>query len=218
MNPAPKMSAAAKHAASLAYAEAFVPELPQAETARQASAQMGAEPVSQGVSAVLTFLANVIDAKAVVEVGTGTGVSSLALVNGMNPAGILTSIDIETEHQIAARSVLNEAGIPTRRARLIAGPALSVLPKLSDASYDLVFVDGDPLEYVEYVAQAARLLRPGGLLVINHAFADGGVANPADESDNTLIIREALQALLQMEEYSPILLPVGDGLAVAIRG
>lgn len=178
---------------------------------------MGIEPVSQGVSTTLTFLARMIDAHAVVEIGTGTGVSSLALLTGMNPAGVLTSIDSENEHQAEARSVLKAAGFPTRNARLIAGEALSVLPRLSDAAYDMVFVDGDPLEYVEYVAQAARLLRCGGLLVVNHAFADDGVANPADESDNTLITREALDALLQMEEYSPILLPVGDGLAVAIR-
>ncbi len=158
-----------------------------------------------------------MDAHAVVEVGTGTGVSSLALLSGMNQSGILTSIDIENEHQIEAREVLGQAGYPNRRARLIAGPALTVLPKLNDGAYDMVFVDGDPLEYVEYVDQASRLLRRGGLLALYHAFADDTVANPADESDNTVIIREALAALAEMEEYSPVLLPVGDGLAVAIR-
>ncbi len=158
-----------------------------------------------------------MDADAVVEVGTGTGVSGLALLSGMSPSGILTSIDIENEHQMEARAVLSEAGIPNRRARLIAGPALSVLPKLNDGAYDMVFIDGDPLEYVEYVEQAARLLRSGGLLALYHAFAHDTVANPADESDNTVIVREALAALTDMEEYSPVLLPVGDGLAVAIR-
>ena len=81
----------------------------------------------------------------------------------------------------------------------------------------MVFVDGDPLEYVEYVAQAARLLRSGGVLALYHAFENDTVANTADESDNAVIIREALQALNEMEEYSPALIPVGDGLAVAIR-
>lgn len=201
----------------MAFAEAYAQEPHLAGAARAAAERLGVEPVSPGTAAALGFLASIMDAHAVVEVGTGTGVSSLALLSGMNQSGILTSIDIENEHQIEAREVLGQAGYPNRRARLIAGPALTVLPKLNDGAYDMVFVDGDPLEYVEYVDQASRLLRRGGLLALYHAFADDTVANPADESDNTVIIREALAALAEMEEYSPVLLPVGDGLAVAIR-
>lgn len=217
VNPAPRSSSAARRAASLAFSEAYVPETPLAEAAREAATRLGVEPVSPGTAALLGFLARITNANSVVEIGTGTGVSSLALLTGMNPSGILTSIDIENEHQVEARAVLSEAGIPNRRARLIAGPALTVLPKLNDNAYDMVFVDGDPLEYVEYVAQAARLLRSGGILTLYHAFENDTVANPADESDNAVIIREALQALNEMEEYSPVLIPVGDGLAVAIR-
>ena len=131
--------------------------------------------------------------------------------------GILTSIDTEPEHQAAAREAFNAAGYPTRRARLIAGAALQVLPKLSDGAYDLVLVDGDPLEYVEYVEQGLRLLRPGGLLVLNHALADGRVADERNEDDEVVIIREALTAVSDSDELAPVLLPVGDGLLVARR-
>lgn len=217
MTPLAKAAPAARHAASWAYAESFVPADEHDVRARSASADLGLVPVSQGTASALRFLAGVIQAHAVAEIGTGAGVSGLALLTGMAPDGILTSIDIEPEHHTAARAVFAGAGIATRRARLIAGSALVVLPKLSDGAYDLVFVDGDPLEYVEYVDQAARLLRPGGLLVLDHAFAGGGTADPTNESDDTVIIREALAAVQAMDEFSPILLPVGDGLLVARR-
>lgn len=211
------MPSAARQAASLAYAESFVPLSAEAERAREESATLGVEPVSQGAAATLTFLASLLDAKAVVEIGTGAGVSGLALLAGMDANGVLTSIDTEPEHQASARRLFATAGIANRRARLIAGAALNVLPKLSDGAYDLVFVDGDPLEYVEYVDQASRLLRSGGLLVLHHAFAHGSTADEKNEDDETVIIREALDAVTQLEEYTPILLPVGDGLLVATR-
>ena len=155
-------------------------------------------------------------ASTVVEVGTGAGVASLALLAGMAD-GTLTSIDTEPEHQAAARRILTDAGIPARRARLIAGAALQVLPKLSDGADDLVFVDADPLEAVEYVEEALRLLRPGGLLVIYHALSGGRVADASNEDDDTVIMREALAAVADSDDLSPVLLPVGDGLLVGRR-
>ncbi len=223
MNPTPKTSAAGRQggtaaaAASKQFAENFVPEGEFAQQARRSSVELGLPAVSPGAAATLTFLARTIDARAAVEIGTGAGVSGLALLEGMNPEGILTSIDTESDHQAAARKVFATAGIVNRRARLIAGAALVVLPKLSDAAYDLVFVDGDALESVEYVAQASRLLRSGGLLVLNHAFAGDTIADASNEGDETVIVREALDAVTQMDEFTPLLLPVGDGLLVATR-
>lgn len=218
MTPAAKTTASVgKLAVSLAYAEAFVPESEHARAARDAADAMGVTSVSSGTASVLTFLTRVINASHVVEIGTGCGVSALALLEGMRHDGVLTSIDTESEHQAAARRALTDAGVPARRARLIVGNALSVLDKLSDRAYDVVLLDGDPLEYVEYVEQASRLLRHGGLLVLHHALAGGAVADPTNEDDETVIIREALEATQTMEEFSPVLLPVGDGLLVAIR-
>lgn len=214
MSPLAKSAPAA---ASWAFAETFVTAGEHDVKARAASTRLGLVPVSAGTASVLTFLAELVQARAVVEIGTGAGVSGLALLTGMTNDGILTSIDLEAEHQAAARAVFAGAGFALRRARLIAGAALNVLPKLSDGAYDLVFIDGDPLEYVEYVDQAARLLRPGGLLVINHGFAGGGTADPANEDDDTVIIREALTAVKELDAFRSVLLPVGDGLLVARR-
>lgn len=204
-------------AALLAFADAFAPEAEHAPQARSAARSLGLPAVSAGTAALITLFTRSIKATSAVEVGTGAGVASLALLEGLAADGVLTSIDLEAEHQAAARSVLAHAGIPTRRARLITGAALTVLPKLSDSAYDVVLVDADPLEYVEYVEQAARLLRPGGLLLIYHAFANGTMADEDNEDDETLIIREALEATQTMDEFRPVLVPVGDGLLVALR-
>jgi len=210
-------SRASAIAATLAFAEAFVAESDGAEAARRRADDLGVECISTGVATTLTLLAKVVNARAVAEIGTGTGVSALALLAGMAPDGVLTSIDAEAEHQLAAREVLTAEGVPSRRVRLIAGQALSVLPKLTDGAYDLVYIDGDPLEYVEYVAQAQGLLRPGGVLVLHHALWQDLVADERNEDDEPLIIREALEAVLADESFTPALLPIGDGLLVAVR-
>ncbi len=218
MNAAPKNSArAGSPAASIPFAEAFVAEVDGAEDARRRAEELQVECISTGVAATLTFLARTLQARTVAEIGTGTGVSALALLAGMAPEGVLTSIDAEAEHQHAAREVLTAQGVASRRVRLIAGQALNVLPKLTDGAYDLVYVDGDPLEYVEYVAQAERLLRSGGLLVVHHALWQGLVADEKNYEDEPLIIREALDAVLANELFTPALVPIGDGLLVAVR-
>ena len=103
-------------------------------------------------------------------IGTGTGQSGLALFAGMQPDGILTSVDLEADHQRQARKAFSSLGIPNQRFRLIAGDALTVLPKLSDGAYDLV----SALEVIEHVADPAtfaaglaRVLAPGGVLILS---------------------------------------------------
>ena len=127
------------------------------------------------------------------EIGTGSGVSGLALFAGMQPDGILTSVDIEAEHQQVARKAFLAVGIPTQRFRLIAGAALNVLPRLSDGAYDLVFVDADKVEYPAYVEQGIRLLRHGGVLAVDNALWHDRVADPTTTTTRSLAIRDALE-------------------------
>jgi predicted O-methyltransferase YrrM len=216
--PATKTSPkSAPKPASWAYAENFVPETEAALTGRANAEQFGISPLGRGSASTLTFLAKAIQAKAVVEIGTGSGVSGLALFAGMQPDGILTSVDIEAEHQQAARRSFLSVGIPTQRFRLIAGAALTVLPKLSDGAYDLVFVDGDKLEYPEYVEQGLRLLRHGGVLAVDNALWHDRTADPASTDEQTEAIRATLAAVRQNEDLIPSLLQVGDGLLVAVK-
>lgn len=210
-------SSAAPTARSWDHAEDFVSPGEVLRHAREQSVALGVPTISNGAASVLRFLARSVQAKAVVEVGTGTGVSALAMFEGMGDEGIITSIDPQVDQQAAARKEFVAAGIRSNRFRLIAGTPLDVLPKLRDGAYDMVFVNGDKLEYVEYVAQALRLLRHGGIVVLNDALWNNLVADAENEDDETVIIREALAAVAETEEFTSVLLPVGGGLLAAIK-
>jgi predicted O-methyltransferase YrrM len=202
-------------AQSWSYAEAFVPEDDILARARERAQEVGVVAIGSGGGAALCFLASVMEARAVVEIGTGTGVSGLWLLRGMRSDGILTTVDIETEHQRLARETFNEAGIPTQRARTIAGAALEVLPRLTDGHYDIVFVDGDKAEYTAYLGEALRLLRPGGVVAFDNALWHDRVADPSVRDDETVAIRELVREVGADDSLVPVLLPVGDGLLFA---
>jgi predicted O-methyltransferase YrrM len=202
-------------AASWSYSEDFIREDEVLADARARSEEVGVVPIGSGGGAALRLLAAVIEARAVVEIGTGTGVSGLWLLRGMQPDGVLTSVDLEAEHQRLARETFNEAGIPTQRARTIAGAALEVLPRLTDGHYDIVFVDGDKAEYTACLREALRLLRPGGLVAFDNALWHDRVADPSVRDDETLAIRELIREVGADDELVPLLLPVGDGLLLA---
>jgi predicted O-methyltransferase YrrM len=185
--------------------------------ARAQAREVGLTPVGPAAGAALRFIAAAGNAKAVVEVGTGTGVSGVWLLRGMRPDGVLTTIDIEGEHQRVARRVFAEAGFAPSRTRIISGRALDVVPRLADGAYDLIFVDHDAGEYAAAVDAAVRLLRPGGVLVLGAALAGGKVADPAVRDPDTVALRETVKALRDADEWTPALLPTGDGLLCAVR-
>jgi predicted O-methyltransferase YrrM len=208
---------AAPNAGSWAFAEDYAGESEQAAQSRDKAVQLGVAPIGRGSASALTVLARLVQAKAVVEVGTGSGVSGLALFAGMQSDGVLTSVDIEPEHQQAAREAFLAVGIPTQRFRLIAGPALSVLPRLSDGGYDMVFIDADKAEYAEYVEEGLRLLRHGGVLAVDNALWHDRTADGSNIDSETEAIRNALNAVKDNEDLAASLLPVGDGLLVAVK-
>jgi predicted O-methyltransferase YrrM len=208
---------AAPKPGSWVFAEDYVGESDHSMEARDKARQLGVTPIGRGSANTLTFLTKVLQAKAVVEVGTGSGVSGLALFAGMQPEGVLTSVDIEAEHQQAARAAFLAVGIPTQRFRLIAGPALSVLPRLSDGAYDMVFIDAEKAEYAEYVEQGLRLLRHGGVMAVDNALWHDRTADGSHIDSETEAIRNALTAVRDNEDLVSTLLPVGDGLLVAVK-
>lgn len=217
MNSTPAGTNAAPSPESWEFAEDYVTPSEGVRQARDEATLSGLTPISHGVAATLTVLAATTQAKLVVEVGTAMGASALAFFEGMADGGVLTSIDSETDAQLPARKLLTEAGYTSSRFRLIAGNPLEVLPKLNSGAYDIVFVNGDKLEYVEYVAEAERLLRKGGLLVVNDVLWHDQVADAHNEGDEAIIIREALQAISDSDAYLQTLLPIGNGLLVAVR-
>ncbi|MEU9997701.1 O-methyltransferase [Streptomyces sp. NPDC050848] len=202
---------------SWAFADAFVAEDEALRWARDRARETGLPSVSPGTGAALRLLAATADAKAVAEIGTGTGVSGIYLLHGMRPDGVLTTVDLEPERQQFAKTAFRAAGFAGNRARFIPGRALDVLPRLADGGYDLVFCDGDRLECLDYLAESLRLLRPGGLVCFEGVFADGRTVDSGAQPAEVLRIRELLRAVRESQELLPSLLPIGDGLLCAVR-
>lgn len=201
--------------ASWKYSEEFVAEDEVLAAARARAEEVGVTPLGAGAGSALSFLAAVLEARSVVEVGTGTGVSGVWLLRGMRLDGVLTTVDVEAEHQRLAKQSFADAGFASGRARTIAGAALDVLPRLTDGHYDLVFCDGDKREYGAYLDEALRLLRPGGVVAFDNALWHDKVSDPSQRDEQTVAIRELGERVAEDEGLLPVLLPVGDGLLVA---
>jgi predicted O-methyltransferase YrrM len=198
------------------FTEGWLSEDEPLSSARPRGRELGAQPIGSGGGAVLRFLAASVNAKSVVEIGTGAGVSGTWLLRGMADDGVLTTIDVEAEHQRVAKQTFAAAGFAGPRVRLITGRALEVLPRLSDSAYDVVFIDAAKTEYAAYLAEAMRLLRPGGIVAIDNTLWHGKVANPTDRDPSTVAIRELLRHVRDDERLVPLLIPNGDGLLAAV--
>lgn len=202
---------------SHAFVDDYAPEDEVLEDARRRAEEVGITPVTPGAGAALGLLASLVGARAAVEIGTGTGVSGLWLLRGMRSDGVLTSVDSEAEHSRLARQTFTQAGIPTQRTRLITGRALEVLPRLADGAYDLILCSGDKQDYAAVIEEGVRLLRTGGVLIVDNALWGDRVADPAQRDPVTVAIRQAVASVSNDERLTTALLPVGDGLLVAQR-
>jgi predicted O-methyltransferase YrrM len=193
---------------SLSYAESFLDEDDVIIAARARGAELGCTPIGAGGGATLRVLAAATSSKSVAEIGTGAGVSGLWLLGGMRPDGVLTTVDVEAENQRA---------ISPSRYRLINGSATEVLPRLTDGGYDLVFIDADKTAYSSYLEQGVRLLRTGGVLAFDNMLWHDRVADPSVRDSETLALRELGKAVRADDRLVSALLPVGDGLLVAVK-
>lgn len=181
------------------------------ERARARAVELGADPISASVGAQIAVITAATAALNIVEIGTGAGVSGLWLLHG-SPRATLTTIDNEPEHLAAARTAFTEAKIPPARARFITGRAADVLPRMNEASYDIVLVDADAEGVIEYVEHGLRLVRAGGTVLVPRVLAGGAVADPVRRDALT----SAYRSLIQETQSSPAVLGalsiVGEGL------
>jgi len=202
---------------SWAYAEDYTGEDEVVTGARATADDFGVAAIGPGAATALSLLAATVGAKAVVEIGTGTGVSGLALLRGMRADGTLTTVDLDAENQRLARKTFLDAGITSNRFRLIAGAALDVVTRLTDGHYDLVFCDADRRENTAYLHEALRLLRPGGIVVFAGLLTAGRVPDPAHRDPETTALRDLLRAVREDDNLVSALLPTSDGLLAATK-
>ena len=198
------------------FAEDFAEESDILRAARGRAEELGVECITPSVGAHLALISSALGAKAIVEAGTGTGVSGLWLLSG-SPHAVLATIDTETEIQAAAKRAFSDAKIAANRTRVITGKALDVMSNMADAAYDLVFLDADRESLEAQLHEASRLLRPGGVVAISHALWRDRVPDPAMRDDATSIYRDVLRFFGSQDDFVSVLSPVGDGLLMASK-
>ena len=184
--------------------------------ARARAEEMGIESITPSVGSVLAVLVASMNAKAIVEVGTGAGVSGLWLQSA-SQVSVLATIDTETQHQDLAKIAFEQAGIANSRLRMINGRASEVLVNLADEAYDLVLLDGDIDSLLQQVKESLRLLRVGGVLVIPHALWRDRVPDQVLRDENTEHYRDVLEFVNDSGLFITSLSTSGDGLLVASK-
>jgi predicted O-methyltransferase YrrM len=198
------------------FTEDFVNESSAIIEARARAEELGIECITPSVGSHLALLASASGAKAIVEAGTGAGVSALWLLSASEDS-ILATIDTQSEFQLAAKLAFKDAGISANRTRIISGKATEVMSNMADAAYDLVFLDADKQELESQLSQASRLLRPGGVVVISHALWRDRVPDPAMRDEATSSYRDILRFFKDQDDFISALSPVGDGLLMASK-
>ena len=166
----------------------------------------------------MALLVELIGAQRVLEIGVFTGYSSTCMALALPPDGRLMALDLSAEYTGIARRYWQLAGV-ANKIELRLGPALASLDRLiedgASDSFDLAFIDADKGHYAAYYERSLRLLRPGGLLLIDNVLWGGKVADLSVEDDDTQAIRALNRIIHTDERVTEVLLPVGDGLTLA---
>lgn len=186
------------------------------ETASLPGAQMQIAP-EQGQ--FMQLLARLIKARHALEIGVFTGYSALSVAYALPADGRLIACDVDPHCTAIARRYWQEAGV-AEKIELRLAPALETLAELlkqGRGSFDLIFIDADKANYLNYYERALELLRPGGLVLIDNVLWSGRVADPADRSASTEAIRAVNAHIKNDPRVWPSLLPVADGLTLAMK-
>lgn len=171
-------------------------------------------PHEQGV--LLTMLVQLTGARQVVEIGTFTGYSTLALARGLPPGGRVLTMDVSAEWTEIAGQAWRRAGVADLVEQRI-GPAAETLRGLpTEPLVDLAFVDADKTGYLGYWEQLVPRMRPGGLILVDNVLYGGEAADPLAVG-NARAIREFNAAVHADPRVEAVLLPIADGLTFARR-
>ena len=165
---------------------------------------------------VLSVLSKLIRPKVILELGTFTGYSALCLAEGLDKNGIIHTIDINEELVDFQRSYFDKSDYGSQIIQHL-GSAIDIIPTL-DTSFDLVFMDADKPNYINYFHQIIDKLNPGGVILSENVLWSGKVIeelNPSD--DSTKIVLEYNALLKDDPRLETVLLPIRDGLTVSIK-
>lgn len=186
-------------------------ELTEATRRQTKKAGMQSGP---GEAALLIALTRIMQPRFVVEVGTFTGASALAIASTLPEGGRMLCCDISEEWTAIGREYWERAGVADR-IDLKIGPAIDTLASLPrERTIDLAFIDADKGGYIAYYNEIVPRLSPNGAVVVDNVIWDGAVLDPSDRSPNTVAIRDFNTHVLQDDRVDVVMLPVGDGVSL----
>jgi predicted O-methyltransferase YrrM len=187
------------------------------ETARLPMAMMQIAP-EQGQ--FMALLVQLLGATKTLDIGVFTGYSSLCVALALPPQGKIVACDISQEDTAVARRYWEVAGVADKIDLRLA-PALETLDQLlatgQAGTFDFVFIDADKRNYEEYYERSLQLIRPGGLIAIDNVLWSGRVADLQVQDARTQLIRAFNEKLHQDERVSLSLVPIADGLTLALK-
>lgn len=181
---------------------------------------MAGMQVSAEQGQFMQLLVKALGIRRAIEIGVYTGYSSLCVALAMPDDGRIIACDISDEWTSVAQRYWEEAGV-SHKIQLRLAPALETLDIMLENeinnSFDFAFIDADKTSYKDYYERALVLIRPGGLIAIDNTLWNGAVVDESNQTDDTVAIRE-FNALIHADERVDIsLLPIGDGLTLALK-
>lgn len=187
------------------------------ETSRMSMSMMQIAP-EQGQ--FMQLLVKALGVRHAIEVGVFTGYSTLCVALAMPDDGRIVACDINKEWTDIAQRYWKEANVD-HKIELRLAPALDTLDALIDEQlqnkFDFAFIDADKAGYKDYYERVLALIRPGGLIAIDNTLWNGSVTDESDQTESTQAIRDINRHLHADERVDISLLPIGDGLTLALK-
>lgn len=193
------------------------PEVMQNLRRETAKLEMSVMQISPDQAQFMAFLVNLMDARRIIEIGTFTGYSALAMALATHDDASIVCCDVNEEWTNIAKKYWLKAGIDNKIDLRLA-PALDTLKQLlsnSKGEYDFIFIDADKKNYDQYYEYCLDLLKSGGVIAIDNVFWGGSVADQSQQDDDTVAIRTLNKKLHDDERVELSIVPIGDGLTLA---
>jgi caffeoyl-CoA O-methyltransferase len=186
------------------------------ETGREAG-DMSIMLTAPEQATMMTLLVRAVAARRALELGTFTGYGSIAIARGLPDDGLLVTCDVSEQWTGIASRYFESAGLADR-IDLRLGPALETLARLPESEpFDFAFIDADKPNYPAYYEQCVRLLRPGGLLMLDNVFLSGEVIDPDADRDSVQAMRELNDRVVADERVLSTMLGISDGVTLALK-
>jgi len=189
--------------------------VPTLEAAGEAEGERAEMQIAGDQAALITILVRALGARRALEVGTFLGYGALAIARGLPKDGELICCELDPHYAERARDHLGDAGLADRVEFRI-GPASESLAAIDrDGEFDFAFIDADKASYPEYFEHCLRLLRPGGLVMLDNVFMDGRILERPVPDEQTEIVAGLNDRLADDERVEVAMLGIADGVTVA---